>query len=80
MSAGQEEGAEVTGFDGDGVAGGDETGKGGEFAADRTKGVADGIPGGGFVIAAGKEVITVEVKGAGAEGAGGIGKEVGKNG
>jgi hypothetical protein len=73
---------EVTGFDGDtGVAGDDETSKGGEFAADRTtEGVADGIAGGGFVVAAGKKVITVEVKGAGAEGAGGIGKEVRKNG
>jgi hypothetical protein len=45
---------EVTGFGGDGVAGDDETGKGGEFAADRTKGIADGIAWGGFVVAAGK--------------------------
>jgi hypothetical protein len=40
---------EVTGFDGDGVAGEDETSKGGEFAADRAKGVADGVARGGFV-------------------------------
>jgi hypothetical protein len=71
---------EVTGFGGDGVAGDDETGKGGEFAADRTKGVADGIACRGFVVAAGKKVVAVEVKGAGAERAGGVGKEVGKNG
>jgi hypothetical protein len=71
---------EVTGFDGDGVAGDDETGKGGEFAAERTEGVADGVAGGGFVVAAGKEVVAVEVKGTSAEGAGGIGEDVGKNG
>jgi hypothetical protein len=46
---------EVTGFDGDGVAGDDETGKGGKFTADYTKGVADGIAGRGFVVAAGKK-------------------------
>jgi hypothetical protein len=71
---------EVTGFNGDGVAGDNETGKGGEFAADQTKGVADGIAGGDFVVATGKKVVAVEVKGMSAEGAGGIGKEVGKKG
>ena len=45
---------EVPGFGGDGVAGDNETGKGGEFAADRAKGVADGVAGGGFVVATGK--------------------------
>jgi dipeptide/tripeptide permease len=36
------------------VAGDNKTGKGGEFVADRTKGVADGIACGGFVVVAGK--------------------------
>ena len=36
------------------MAGDDETSKGGEFAADRAKGVADGVAGGGFVVATGK--------------------------
>jgi hypothetical protein len=46
---------EVTGFGGDGVVGDDKTGKGGEFAADCTKGVVDGVAWGGFVVAAGKK-------------------------
>jgi hypothetical protein len=72
---------EVVGFDGDGVAGDNETNKGGEFAADRAKGVADGIDRGGFVVAAGKKVVAVGVKGVVAEAAGGtMGKELGENG
>jgi hypothetical protein len=55
---------EVTGFGGDGVAGDDKTGKEGEFVADHTKGVADGVAWGGFVVAAGKNVVAVGVIGA----------------
>jgi hypothetical protein len=58
------------------VAGDDKTGKGGEFfTADHTKGVADGIAWGGFVVAAGKKVVTIGVNGAAAEAAEGMGKE-----
>jgi hypothetical protein len=71
---------EVSGFGGDRVAGDNETGKGGEFAADRAKGVADGVAWGGFVEVAGKEVVAVGVKGAVAEAAGGMWKELGENG
>jgi hypothetical protein len=47
---------EVLGFCGDRVAAGDnKTGKGGEFVADRAKGISDGIAWGGFVEAAGKK-------------------------
>jgi hypothetical protein len=71
---------EVTGFGGDGVAGDDETSKGGEFAVDRAKGVADGVAWGGFVVAAGKKVVAIGVNGAAAEAAEGMGKELGENG
>jgi hypothetical protein len=71
---------EVTVFSGDGVTGDDETGKGGKFAADHTKGVADGVAWGGFVVVAGKKVVTVGVNGAAAEAAEGMRKEVGENG
>jgi hypothetical protein len=73
-------GDEVMGFGRDRVAGDDKTGKGGKFAVYRTKGITDVIAWGDFVVAAGKKLVAVEVKGVGAEGAGGMGKEVGKNG
>jgi hypothetical protein len=64
---------EVSGFlGGDRVAGDNKTGKGGEFAADRTKGIMDDI-------AAGKKVVAVGVKGVVAEAAGGMGKELREN-
>jgi hypothetical protein len=52
----------VTGFGGDRVAGDNKTSKGGEFAADRAKGVVDGVAWGGFVKAAGKKVVAVGIK------------------
>jgi hypothetical protein len=71
----------VTGFSGDAVAGDDKAGKkGGEFAADCTKGVVDGVAWGGFVVAAGKKVVAVGVNGAVAEAAACMGKEVRDNG
>jgi hypothetical protein len=71
---------EVTGFSGDGVAGDDKTGKGGEFAANCAKGVADGIAWGGFVVVAGKNMVAIGVSGAAAEAAEGMGKELRENG
>jgi hypothetical protein len=69
-------GNEVFGLGGDGVAGSDETSEGAEFAADRGKGITDGVAGTGFVKAAGEEVVAVGVEGAVTRGAGGIGEEV----
>ena len=54
---------EVFGFSVNRMAGSNEAGKGSKFAADGTKGIADGIAWGGFVVAAGKKVVTVWVKG-----------------
>jgi hypothetical protein len=67
------------GFVGDSVTGVDKTCEGGQFAADGTEGVADGIARGGFMKAAGEKVVTVEVKRAFTEAARLIGKVCGKN-
>jgi hypothetical protein len=64
----------VVGFGGDRVVGDNKTGKGGEFMADCTKGIVDSIAWGGFVKAAGKEVVTIGVNGAAAEAAEGMRK------
>jgi hypothetical protein len=71
---------EVPGFSGDRVAGSNKTRKGGKFAADGAKGIADGIAGGGFVVAAGKKMIAKEVKGATAKATGGSRREGRENG
>ena len=56
-------GDEVFGLGGDGVAGSDEASEGAEFAADRGKGITDGVAGTGLVEAAGEEVVAVGVEG-----------------
>jgi hypothetical protein len=44
------------GLVGDGVTGGDETDEGTELTIDCSKGVADGVAGGGFVVLSGKKL------------------------
>ena len=68
-------GDEVLGFIVDGVAGSNEAGQGPKFTADGSQGIADGITGSSLVVAAGEEVIAIEVKGVLAGGAEG-GREV----
>lgn len=72
-------GDEVFGLVGNGVAGNDEASEGAELAADRAKGIADGVAGAGFVKAAGEKVVAVRVKGAVARGAGGVWEVVGED-
>jgi hypothetical protein len=67
------------GFVGDSVTGVDKTCEGGQFTADGTKGVADGITRGGFVKAAGEKVVPVKVKRAFTKAARLMGKVCGKN-
>jgi hypothetical protein len=62
------------------MARGNNTSKGGKFAAEGAKGIVDGIAGGGFVEAAGKKVVAKEVKGAMAETTEGIRKKGRENG
>jgi hypothetical protein len=70
---------EKLGFVGDSVTGVNKTCEGGQFTADGTEGVADGIARSGFVEAAGEKVVAVKVERAFTKTARLMGQECGKN-
>jgi hypothetical protein len=71
---------EKLGFVCDSVTGVNKACEGGQFTADGTEGVADGITRCCFVEAAGEKVVAVKVKRAFAKAAESVGQECGKDG